>query len=509
MALIKKIFNFIKGKKYIYGILLAILVVLLIFVFKNGEDMAGTITVSRSDFVDKVSISGKVVASEEVELGFKNGGRITGVFYSVGEGLGGKKTVKEGTIIAKLDTKDAEQSLREAEIGLESAKLSLAKLKLENSTENLNTDLQKAYDDGFTGVSNALLDFSTTISNLKDILSENNLSDNAARMSGNTAVSYRDKAEELYYDAKIAFEKNRKDFRLLSRNSPKNEIEKIINDVYETSRIFSDAIKNTKNLVDYLSDDSNDPSGYVSSKNSLAEYANTVNGHLAVLLSAKNDIKSYKDVFSSTDLDIGDAILTIKQKENDLWNAKNELADYFIKAPFDGVITKVDAKIGEIASPDMPLVTIMSDGVFQIESFVPEVSIAKIKMGDEAIVTLDAYGDGVLFNAKVISIDPAETIRDGVSTYKIKLQFNVADERIKSGMTASVSIVTFSKPGVIVVPGGVVFEKDGKKMVQVKNNVGEIEEREVILGSVSSLGQAEVVSGLSVDEMVVLNPEIK
>lgn len=508
MAFIKKVWGFLKNKKYIF-IILAVVVFVLIFSFKNGKESNGVIIVSHSDFVDEVSISGKVIASQEVELGFKNSGRIAGVFYNIGDGTNGSNIVKEGTVIAKLDTKDAEQAIREAGISLESAKLTLAKLSLENSSEKLSTDLQRAYDDGFTDVSDALLDYSSIITGLRDLLAEDNLSNNAVRISGKTAENFRDKAESLYYDAKDVFEKNRKEFRLLDRNSPEDSIEGIIDEVYETSKVFSDAIKNTKNLVDYLADDSSDSSQFDPFKESLADYGETVNDHLSILLSVKNDIKEYKDKFPSTNLDLADALLSVKRNESDLLNAKNELADYFIKAPFDGVITKMDAKIGEIASLNTPLVTIMSSDIFQIESFVPEVNIAEIKLGDEASVTLDAYGEKILFNAKVISIDPAETIRDGVSTYKVKLQFSAIDDRIKSGMTASVSITTFSKPNVIVIPGGVVYEKNNKKFVQIKNDQGKKEEREVIVGLTSALGQMEIVSGLVDGEMLVLNPEIK
>ena len=87
-------------------------------------------------------------------------------------------------------------------------------------------------------------------------------------------------------------------------------------------------------------------------------------------------------------------------------------------------------------------------------------------------------------------------------------QFDAKDNRIKSGMTASVTIITFSKPNVVVIPGGVVFERDGKKFVQVKVEE-EILEKEVVLGITSSLGQVEVVSGLSDGDKVILNPEVE
>jgi hypothetical protein len=150
----------------------------------------------------------------------------------------------------------------------------------------------------------------------------------------------------------------------------------------------------------------------------------------------------------------------------------------------------------------------MSAGTFQIESFVPEVNIAVVKVDNLAKVTLDAYGENVVFDAKIVAIDPAETVRDGVSTYKIKLQFLQNDERVKSGMTANVAIEIFSKPNVIVVPGGVIFEKNGKNFVQIRKDKM-IEDREVVLGGVSQLGQVEILSGIEEGEEIVVTPQIK
>jgi RND family efflux transporter MFP subunit len=198
----------------------------------------------------------------------------------------------------------------------------------------------------------------------------------------------------------------------------------------------------------------------------------------------------------------------VKVAQASLDNVRSMLTKTLIIAPFSGIVTKIDAKVGEVASSNTPLVQMMSVGTFQIESYVPEVSIALIKVGDEAKVTLDAYGSDALFNAKLVSIDPAETVKDGVSTYKIKLQFSEKDSRIKSGMTANVSIVTFSKKNVIVVPGGVVFEKDSKKFVQIKKD-SNVSEREVVIGSSSSLGQVEIVSGISEGDIVILIPNVK
>ncbi|MCC7160226.1 efflux RND transporter periplasmic adaptor subunit [Candidatus Nomurabacteria bacterium] len=503
MSYLNKIFNFLKDKKYFVGVITIVLVLFGVFIFRNKSTQTDTFVVNHSDFVNQVSVSGKVIAAEDVQLSFKNGGRIERIYFPVGSGI-----VKAGSLIAKIDAKDAEKALHDAEINLASAKLDLEKIKLQNSNINLNADLQKAYDDGFTSVSDAFLDFPTVITGLEDLLTDNLLSENTARNNGSIALDYRIQAETLYYNAKDTFAKNRINFRKIDRNSPKVEIENIINETYETTKVLVDAIKSTRNLVDYLSDETGRNTEYSSFQTTLSSYANTANEHLSSLLSIKTSIKGFKDAFSDTDLEIEDSLLSIKQKENTLQDAKNRLSDYYIRAPFDGIITKIDAKVGEIATPNVPLVEMMSAETFQIESYVPEVNIAQIKLGNEAQITLDAYGESATFTATVISIDPAETIRDGVSTYKIKLKFNNNDDRIKSGMTANVSIVTFIKQNVIAIPGRVIFEKNGKNFVQVKADE-KVTDREVILGAISSLGKTEIVSGLSDGEEVLLNPITK
>jgi hypothetical protein len=59
----------------------------------------------------------------------------------------------------------------------------------------------------------------------------------------------------------------------------------------------------------------------------------------------------------------------------------------------------------------------------------------------------------------VTSIDPAETIVDGVSVYEASVYFNEQDPKIKSGMTASVNIFSGSKENVLRI-GKQFIEKD-------------------------------------------------
>jgi len=72
-------------------------------------------------------------------------------------------------------------------------------------------------------------------------------------------------------------------------------------------------------------------------------------------------------------------------------------------------------------------------------------------------------------------------------------------------MTANVRIMTDEREGIISIPQGLVLERDGKKFVVVKAGEG-VEEREITVGAVSSLGNIEIVNGLSEGDQVVLSP---
>jgi len=113
--------------------------------------------------------------------------------------------------------------------------------------------------------------------------------------------------------------------------------------------------------------------------------------------------------------------------------------------------------------------------------------------------------------ASVVSINPAETIKDGISTYKVTLEFIDGDQRFKSGMTGNVIITTEKKSDVISVPQRIIITKTGgysdpsgqKKFVKVKEG-GTIIEREVEIGSVSSSGNTEIIFGLNDGDVVIL-----
>ena len=197
----------------------------------------------------------------------------------------------------------------------------------------------------------------------------------------------------------------------------------------------------------------------------------------------------------------------VKSTQADVQNMQAKIAKTIIRSPINGIVTIQNAKVGEIVANNTSIISIISEADFEIEANIPEADIAKVKISNTAQVTLDAYGDDVIFEAKIIAIDPAETIIEGVSTYKTTLQFLKEDNRIKSGMTANIDILNNKKDNVVFIPIRAVEEKDGRKVVKILNN-GEIREVGVETGLRGSDGNIEVITGINEgDEVIVLIKE--
>ena len=145
----------------------------------------------------------------------------------------------------------------------------------------------------------------------------------------------------------------------------------------------------------------------------------------------------------------------------------------------------------------------ISDAAFEIEAYIAEADISKALVGSTAKIDLDAYGSQEIFEAVLVFVDPAETVIDGVSTYRALLHFKEQDARILSGMTANIEIVTGEAKGVLSIPQRAVFDRDGKTLVKV-SSAGKIIEKEVSTGLKGFDGYVEIKGGLEEGEEVVV-----
>ncbi|KKW43071.1 MAG: RND family efflux transporter MFP subunit [Candidatus Magasanikbacteria bacterium GW2011_GWA2_56_11] len=221
--------------------------------------------------------------------------------------------------------------------------------------------------------------------------------------------------------------------------------------------------------------------------------------------SSAEEVAAQRARLKQAEANLASARARIAQAAADRDGAQANYAKTVLRSPIAALVTKVDLEVGEIVPPNQTGVVLMSEAQYEIEAFVPEADIAKVAFGQTARVTLDAYGDAVTFAAAVTHIDPAETVIEGVAAYRVELQFSDKDERVKSGLTANVDIVTQEKGDVLVLPVRAVTAKNGGQFVAVMGAGGEPVERRIETGVRSVDGLVEIVSGLAEGETVVLD----
>ena len=84
--------------------------------------------------------------------------------------------------------------------------------------------------------------------------------------------------------------------------------------------------------------------------------------------------------------------LTLKQAEAKVETARAQFEKMILRSPISGVITRKDATVGEIISGTGSVLSVITDQNLELDVNIPETDIAKVKIGDKATVTLDAYG---------------------------------------------------------------------------------------------------------------------
>lgn len=179
------------------------------------------------------------------------------------------------------------------------------------------------------------------------------------------------------------------------------------------------------------------------------------------------------------------------------------LEKYQLTAVFDGIVTERFAKVGEGAAPQQTLLTLMSTNKFELQASIRETDIDKLKVGNSVKVSFDALPNEE-FLGELIFIDPAESIQQGVIYYDVKVILkdeNNNIDRLKSGMTADLDIVTATKEKVMFLPIGVVSYRGGKAYVQIleENEVKEIK----IETGIESGSYVELVNTLKPGDKVI------
>lgn len=479
----------------------------LIFANKESAVLPNTTTIKRGNVIQEVSVTGRVKPTSAVDIGFEKSGRVAGVYTRVGE------HVAAGKILAEVESSSAQGSLMEAEARLSELKrgsrpeeLVVKKAELAKYTQDLDNAYRGTTDifnDAFAKADDALHTKTTGIftgfktSSYKYTFA---ICDSQLALNG----------EWLRYVAEIDFDAWQKENTTMSSNISKAELNDMLSRTgkhLEGTLAFLESVSRTLSIDCTLTNSSLDTyrTNINTARTNITTALSSVNTKQQSIATLALTVAKVRDELAL--LEAGTANEVIAAQEARVLSARGELTKYRIAAPIAGVVTKADIKTGEAATVGATVFSIISDASFEIEAYVPEADIAKIKQNDLARVTLDAYGSDVVFDARVSMIDPAETIIDNVPTYKTTLRFTKNDPRIKSGMTANIDISTSSRTSVLFAPERSIITRGSEKFIRTVNTDNTTKDTLVTVGLKGSDGSIEIISGVTEGTTIIMAPK--
>lgn len=200
--------------------------------------------------------------------------------------------------------------------------------------------------------------------------------------------------------------------------------------------------------------------------------------------------------------------LNLQIAEQDLKRYKEELMKTEILAPFDGTVVDIGVKENDQLSSfdysSKTAVHLVDTSTVEMDGVVDEIDIYKVKVGQKAIVIVDALPN-VELKGKVTFISPFGTRETGVVEFPITISLESTEIELKGGLTATADVIVEEHKNIIMVPNRAIKGSPGDYWVEVVIDEKKIttEKRPVILGTQNDQF-SEVISGLSEGEKVIV-----
>jgi len=167
---------------------------------------------------------------------------------------------------------------------------------------------------------------------------------------------------------------------------------------------------------------------------------------------AQSDLDTARDDLTKAELELATAKSRLANDQIKVQQARSDLEEATLVAPFDGIVGAVNGQVGQINginSSTSTLLTVMSEDL-QLTAQVNEADIGQVKAGQTVEFTSTAYANKT-FSGQVVRITPeAETVSN-VQYYPVLISCSDPERLLKSGMTVSAEIIISRKSDVVTV----------------------------------------------------------
>ena len=483
---ISGVISFVIRRKYAVILTLIMLLIASYFIFKPNSISIRTAVASIGRVEQIISATGKVEKADMADLAFDRSGRVSWVGIRVGD------RVKSGQILAMLDTGELSAQRMNAVANLDSVKakmdqilsgarqedVNIAQINYDNALKNLNNAKTKNSLDVIRNALNGALNAMVSYTDIQYVY----FSDN----SNDSTIIANQKEDILQYIFKTSQLGRTNSWYFLNLKSGLIDSLNRLDQNYNADQIklllgdTKTALYRTKDGLDIMYSKMNGVVSTEAEKTKISNAKTSILSQISSLISQEQTITMAEASFNNaeaqlnlkkapaTEFDITMAMAQVTQAEAGLALIDAQISKNLIRSPIGGIVASSDIQRGEISSPGKVVITILGDSNYEITANIPEADITKVRVDNVVKVTLDAFGQDVIWQAKVTSIYPSEKMIEGVPTYETKIQFDVnGDERIKTGLTANLEITNAIKDNIINVPSRSIYEKDGQKFVKV------------------------------------------
>jgi HlyD family secretion protein len=388
--------------------------------------------VTQATLLQTVDSTGSVAPEAAVSLSFGTSGTVDTVNVKPGD------RVKKGDVLAELDTREIQ--------------LQIAQQEQAYLIQQANYSMTVQPDPAAIAAAQTALDNATAAYRLAQQKYAVNSTDQVAISCNNV-----DNAKKTYDDAVTAYNNYLSNWRVQVYGSAELSPQKAQLDRAKSA--YDQALINCNLAKDSISDSS-------------------VKSALAQVEQAKSNLDGLLNPAERTVLA---AQVQLDQARLALEQARRQLDDARIVAPFDGVVTQVNAAAGGPSGTGA--VAVLADtGKYHIDVLIDETEIRQVQAGQKAEMTFDALPKATVTGV-VNRIDPAGTINQGVVYYLTRIDLDPADEPLLLDMTANARVIIDAHENVLAVPGGAIrSDPQGGYYVNVVDANGEAQRIDVTTG---------------------------
>jgi HlyD family secretion protein len=488
------------------------------------EETVQTSRVRQGDLVISASGSGELMSADDVNLAFATGGVLSELTVDIGD------RVEAGSVLARLDVTDAQRAVTNAEIKLAQAEATLAsqqdpvaakrtvdlaeiqmaqaELNLTSAQLKLDDLLDWTPDESAIAIAQANLDAAQASYDAavnKPVFDQTA----SARISLEQAQSSLADAQESYNTAWDPardwelYDKFRGDRLQSERDSATKNLERAYQELELSQSNYNVALAGI--------DDTSKLSAWTQVLNAQASLEEAQAGpseteieeaRLAVQQSELSLAQARINLEEAqAGVDTTQAQLSVDQARLDLAAVKSALEDLELVAPIDGLVTAVDAQVGQSVGTS-PIITLSSMEEPVVELYLDETDLDKIAVGNEVEVVFDALPDNT-YSGHVVRVDPTLVTVENVPTVRAEAVLEgMTLGDLPAGLNASVDVISGKAENALLVPVEALRElgPDEYAVFVVKED-GSLEMRLVEVG-LMDYANAQILSGLEMGEQV-------